>query len=96
MPTRNPPLQRVVLPFEGSEIIGYLRLPKNAKGPVPVVLGISGLDSRKEDMAANYGAILQYGLGYLAIDSPGTGQAPIKAGETSERMFSRLAGCWGW
>ena len=85
----DPPLETVKIPFEGSEIIGYLRLPKNAKGPVPVVLGISGLDSRKEDMAANYGAILQYGLGYLAIDSPGTGQAPIKAGETSERMFSR-------
>ena len=85
----DPPLETVKIPFEGSEIIGYLRLPKNGKGPVPVVLGISGLDSRKEDMAVNYAAILQYGLGYLAIDSPGTGQAPIKAGETSERMFSR-------
>ena len=85
----DPPLETVRIPFEGSEIIGYLRLPRNVKGPVPVVLGISGLDSRKEDMAVNYGAILQVGLGYLAIDSPGTGQAPIKAGETSERMFSR-------
>ena len=85
----DPPLETVKIPFEGSEIIGYLRLPKNVKGTAPVVLGISGLDSRKEDMAVNYGAILQYGLGYLAIDSPGTGQAPIKAGETSERMFSR-------
>jgi len=85
----DPPIETVKIPFEGSQIIGYLRLPKNAKGPVPVVLGISGLDSRKEDMAVNYGAILQYGLGYLAIDSPGTGEAPIKAGESSERMFSR-------
>lgn len=85
----DPPIETVKIPFEGSEIIAYLRLPKNAKGPVPVVLGISGLDSRKEDMAANYGTVLQYGLGYLAIDSPGTGQAPIKAGENSERMFSR-------
>src|ERR1700751_5794342 len=46
----DPPLETVKIPFEGSEIIGSLRLPKNAKGPVPVVLGISGLDSRKEDM----------------------------------------------
>ena len=59
----DPPLETVKIPFEGSEIIGYLRLPKNGKGPVPVVLGISGLDSRKEDMAVNYAAILQYGLG---------------------------------
>lgn len=85
----DPPIETVRIPFEGSEIIGYLRLPKSAKGPVAVLLAISGLDSRKEDMAMNYGAILQYGIGFLAIDSPGTGQAPIKASETSERMFSR-------
>ena len=85
----DPPLEVVRIPFDGKEIIGYLRLPKNAKGSVPVVLAISGLDSRKEDMATNYGAILEYGIGFLALDSPGTGEAPIKAGETSERMFSR-------
>jgi esterase FrsA len=85
----DPPLEVVRIPFEGKEIIGYLRLPKNAKGPVPVLLAISGLDSRKEDMATNYGAMLQYGIGFLALDSPGTGQAPIPAGGTSERMFSR-------
>ncbi|MGB7847233.1 MAG: alpha/beta fold hydrolase [Candidatus Acidiferrum sp.] len=85
----DPRLEIVRIPFEGREIIGYLRLPKNTKGQVPVLLAISGLDSRKEDMATNYGAILQYGIGFLAIDSPGTGEAPIKAGESSERMFSR-------
>jgi esterase FrsA len=85
----DPPLETVRIPFEGKEIVGYFRLPKNAKGPVPVLLAISGLDSRKEDMTVNYGALLQYGIGFLAIDSPGTGEAPIQAGETSERMFSR-------
>jgi len=85
----DPPLQVVHIPFEGTEIVGYLRLPKNAMGPVPVVIAISGLDSRKEDMAMNFSAILPYGIGYLALDSPGTGQAPIKASETAERMFSR-------
>lgn len=85
----DPPLEVVRIPFESSEIIGYQRLPKNAKGPVPILLAISGLDSRKEDMATNYGSILQYGIGFLAIDSPGTGQAPIKASTNSERMFSR-------
>ncbi|MGC0773139.1 MAG: alpha/beta hydrolase [Candidatus Acidiferrum sp.] len=86
----DPPLEVVRIPFEGSEIIGYLRLPKNAKGPVPVVIAISGLDSRKEDLSENFGAILQYGIGFIGLDSPGTGQAPIKAGETAERMFSRV------
>ena len=31
----DPPLEIVKIPFEGKEIIGYLRLPKNAAGPVP-------------------------------------------------------------
>jgi len=85
----DPPLEVVQIPFEGKEIVGYLRLPRNTKRPVSVLLAISGLDSRKEDMATNYGALLQYGIGFLAIDSPGTGQAPIKAGVNAERMFSR-------
>jgi cephalosporin-C deacetylase-like acetyl esterase len=86
----DPPLEVVRIPFEGSEIVGYLRLPKNARGPVPVVIAISGLDSRKEDLSENFGAILPYGIGFIGIDSPGTGQAPIKAGENAERMFSRV------
>jgi len=86
----DPPLEVVRIPFENSEIVGYLRLPKNAAGPVPVVLAISGLDSRKEDLSENFGVVLSSGIGFIAVDSPGTGQAPIKAGETSERMFSRV------
>jgi esterase FrsA len=86
----DPPLEVVHIPFEGSEIVGYLRLPKDAKEPVPIVLAISGLDSRKEDLSENFGAILPYGIGFIAVDSPGTGQAPIKASKTSERMFVRV------
>jgi esterase FrsA len=86
----DPPLEVVHIPFEGSEIIGYLRLPKNRKGPVPVVIAISGLDSRKEDLTENFGVVLNSGIGFIGIDSPGTGQAPIKASETAERMFSKV------
>jgi len=86
----DPPLEVVHIPFEGSEIVGYLRLPKNAKGPVPVVIAISGLDSRKEDLTENFGVVLGSGIGYIGLDSPGTGQAPIKASETADRMFSKV------
>ncbi|HLM81506.1 MAG TPA: alpha/beta hydrolase [Terriglobales bacterium] len=86
----DPPLEVVHIPFEGKEIIGYLRLPKDAKGPVPLVIAVNGLDSRKEDLAESFGAILPFGIGYLAVDGPGTGQAPIKASATSERLFSRV------
>jgi esterase FrsA len=86
----DPPLEVVRIPFEGSEIVGYLRIPRNIKGPVPLVIAISGLDSRKEDLSENFGAILPYGIGFIGLDSPGTGQAPIKASETAEREFSRV------
>src|SRR6266850_254938 len=86
----DPPLEVVHIPFEGSEIVGYLRLPKNAKGPVPMVIAISGLDSRKEDLTENFGVVLNSGIGYIGVDSPGTGQAPIKASETADRMYSKV------
>jgi esterase FrsA len=86
----DPPLEIVRIPFEGSEIVGYLRLPKNAPGPVPLVLAISGLDSRKEDLSESFSAILAYGIGFFAVDGPGTGQAPIKVSPTADRMFSRV------
>jgi esterase FrsA len=86
----DPPLEIVRIPFEGAEIVGYLRLPKNAAGPVPLVLAISGLDSRKEDLSESFGAILPYGIGFFAVDGPGTGQAPIKVSPTADRMFSRV------
>jgi esterase FrsA len=86
----DPPLEVVHIPFENSEIVGYLRLPKNAKGPVPVILAISGLDSRKEDLTQNFGVVLPYGIGFIGLDSPGTGQSPIKASEKAEREFSKV------
>ncbi|HEY4842122.1 MAG TPA: alpha/beta hydrolase [Terriglobales bacterium] len=86
----DPPMEIVKIPFEGKEIIGYLRLPKNAAGPVPLVLAVNGLDSRKEDLAESFGAILPFGVGYLAVDGPGTGQNPIKVSENADRMLSRV------
>jgi esterase FrsA len=86
----DPPLEVVRIPFEGREIVGYLRLPANAPRPVPLVLAISGLDSRKETVAETYAAALPEGIGFFAVDSPGTGEAPRKADETSDAMYSRV------
>ena len=86
----DPPLEVVHIPFEAKEIIGYLRLPKNSPGPVPLVIAVNGLDSRKEDLTESFAAILPSGIGFLAVDGPGTGQAPIKVSETSERMLSKV------
>jgi esterase FrsA len=86
----DPPLEVVKIPFEGKEIVGYLRLPKNTNGPVPLVLAVNGLDSRKEDLTESFSMILPFGVGYLAVDGPGTGQNPIKVSENAERMLSRV------
>jgi esterase FrsA len=86
----DPPLEIVRIPFEGKEIIGYLRLPKNANGPAPLVLAVNGLDSRKEDLSESFSAILPFGIGFLAVDGPGTGENPIKVSENAERVLSRV------
>ncbi len=86
----DPPLQVVRIPFEGSQIIAYLCLPKDRKGPVPLVIAVNGLDSRKEDLAESFRAIVPSGIAYLAVDGPGTGQAPIKVTEHADRMLSRV------
>src|ERR1700723_2666030 len=86
----DPPLEVVHIPFEGKEVTAYLRLPKDTKGPAPLVIAVNGLDSRKEDLAESFGAILPFGVGYLAVDGPGTGQNPIKVSENAERVLSRV------
>jgi esterase FrsA len=86
----DPPLEVVHIPFENSQIIGYLRLPKDAKTPVPLVIAVNGLDSRKEDVSESFSAITAYGIAFLAVDGPGTGQSPVKANQNAEAMLSRV------
>lgn len=85
----DPPVELVRIPFEGKEVVGYLRLPKQAR-PVPLVLTISALDTRKEDMLLEGAAFVSRGIGVFAVDMPGTGEAPIKIDVGSERMFSAV------
>lgn len=85
----DPPLESVRIPFEGKEIVGYLRLPSGVR-PAPVALVISALDSRKEDGVQGDAALIRNGIGFFAVDMPGTGEAPIKADVGAERMFSRV------
>ena len=87
----NPKLEVVRLPFEGGQIVAYLRLPNAAPGQkAPVVLAIAGLDSRKETIMENYASLLAHGVGILAVDSPGTGEAPLKVGPHAERYLQKL------
>ena len=83
----NPPIETVRIPFEGTQLVAYLRLPAGVR-PAPLVFGINGLDSRKEDVIARVDDFLKHGIGVFAIDMPGTGQAPVLIDVGAERMFS--------
>lgn len=86
----DPPLETLRVPLDGGVIVAYLRAPRGA-APAPVVLGISGLDSRKEDVVAHSDAYLERGLAIVAVDMPGTGEAPTWPTEPQpERMYTAL------
>src|SRR5207245_10705398 len=73
----DPPLETVRIPFEGKEIVGYLRLPHGVR-PAPLVLTIRALDSRKEASAQGDAPLLRNGIGFFAVDMAAPGAAAIK------------------
>jgi pimeloyl-ACP methyl ester carboxylesterase len=74
LPHLDPPGERVLIPFEGSNIVGVLRLPAGP-GPHPAVVLIPGLDSTKEEFRSTEELFLQRGLATLSVDGPGQGEA---------------------
>jgi len=88
----DPPANTIRVPFaEGRAIVGVLRVPKSAAGPVPLLITIGGLDGWRDDMTGRFAALPENGFAYLAVDAPGTGDSPVKgAGEEPDRMFATL------
>ena len=85
----DPPLEVLKVPYEGHEVVAYMRTPKNAKS-VPLIVAIAGLDSRKEEMIERFGPLAERGVAVLALDSPGTGQSGVKAAVGVEKSLSRV------
>ncbi|MGE5522183.1 MAG: alpha/beta hydrolase [Rhodospirillaceae bacterium] len=86
----DPPMETLRVPLDDKAVVAYLRAPRTSE-PAPVVLAISGLDSRKEDIAAHTDAYLKRGIAVVAVDMPGTGEAPTSPTEAKpERMFTAL------
>jgi hypothetical protein len=70
-------IERIEIPFESSQIVFLLQLPKSDK-PAPVIVSIGGLDSYKEYVAERYGPVyMKHSIGYAAVDAPNTGEARI-------------------
>jgi esterase FrsA len=83
----DPPLERVAIPFEGQNIIGYLRKPKGIFNP-PVVIATGGIDVYKEDRDTS--DILEAGLASFSIDMPGNGECPLWYTSDAERFYSAV------
>lgn len=83
-----PPLEIVRIPYEGKEIIGYLRVPNTPRPPVVLVTG--GVDMFKSDLELGIRPMLEQGLAVLAIDMPGTGESQWSLATESERVYHRV------
>jgi len=73
-PALTPPAYLVQVPYAGTTLPAYLRVPA-AAGPVPAVIMVPGLDSTKEELQATAEYFLARGLATLAVDGPGQGES---------------------
>ena len=72
-PLLDPPLEPVLIAFDGIEMPGYLRLPSGRAKP-PCVILLGGLDTTKEDYLVVNDLCAERGLATLAFDGPGQGE----------------------
>lgn len=90
----EPPVVRVTIPFtgrsgEGREVVVMTRMPPTAAGTRPPVAFLwGGTDGYKEERHAFTDVLLQQGFATVAMDSPGTGEAPLLASEDAERLWT--------
>jgi 2,6-dihydroxypseudooxynicotine hydrolase len=86
--TLDPPAQLVHVPYAGTTLAAYLRVPARSAASTapaastagatpapPVVIMVPGLDSTKEELQATAGYFLARGLATIAVDGPGQGEA---------------------
>jgi hypothetical protein len=85
----EPKIEVVRIPFEGKEIVAYLQKPQGVAKP-PIVLDIGGVDEWKDAGADDGRTFLKDGIADLAVDMPGTGEAPLAGRPGSERMYSAV------
>ena len=88
------PIRKVEIPFrgrpgEGDRVIGYLRTPPGLGRP-PVLIAWAGIDSYKEEWMVRTDPFFARGIASLTIDMPGTGDAPLKYAEDSERLWDAV------
>src|ERR1700691_1132998 len=83
----DPPLERITIPFEDSQIIGYLRKPAGVSRP-PVVIATGGVDVYKEERDTT--DLLDVGLAAFSTDMPGNGECPLWYTPDAGRFYSTI------
>lgn len=78
------PVERVAIPFQGKAIVGHLRLPKIL--PAPMIMHWGGIDNWKEERHPFGENFVKEGWGCFIIDSPGTGECPMRAGPDAHQV----------
>lgn len=73
LPYMEPPVEKIAIPFPGTDLTGLLSIPAG-EGPHPVVFFLPGLDSTKEQRHGGRGPLLRRGLAVLSLDGPGQGE----------------------
>jgi esterase FrsA len=94
-PLLDPPAEPVEIPHSGSAGDGavlpaYLRRPREAVAPMPLLLIWGGIDTYKERVTLGVEPYLEAGVAVLSFDIPGVGEAPVKGSETAERMWDAV------
>jgi pimeloyl-ACP methyl ester carboxylesterase len=85
----TPRIEALRIPFEGGEIKAWLQRPGGIARP-PVTINIGGSDLWKDSVAIQARGFLGHGIAALAVDMPGTADAPVGARPGSERMISAI------
>jgi esterase FrsA len=85
----TPKIEVLQIPFEGKTIVAYLQKPLNVSRP-PIVIDIGGVDEWNDAGAYDGRSFLEDGIADVAVDMPGTGEAPLPGRPGSERMYSAL------
>jgi predicted amidohydrolase/dienelactone hydrolase len=86
--TLSPPAEPVRVPYVGTTLAAYLRVP-GAGGRYPVVIMMPGLDSVKEELQATAEYMLSRGLAVIAVDGPGQGETEYEL--PIEPAYERVA-----
>jgi predicted amidohydrolase/dienelactone hydrolase len=87
--TLSPPAELVRVPYGGTTLAAYLRIPEANHGRPPVVIMMPGLDSVKEELQATAEYMLSRGLAIIAVDGPGQGEAEYEL--PIEPAYERVA-----